>query len=334
MTTVSPGGNCPVWLQFLETIFEGNLELIEYLQRVAGYALTGNTEEHAMFFCYGTGANGKSTMLNTLAGIMGDYSAVASMETFTASQYDRHPTELAVLCGARMVTANETEEGRRWAEARIKSITGGDPITAHLMRKDPFTFIPQFKLIIAGNHKPGLGGVDEAMRRRIHFVPFGYTVPEKERNPGLPEKLRTEWAGILAWMIEGCLKWQSHKLNAPLAVKQATESYLESEDALGHWLEECCEKDPQCWEGSSALFASWKEWATRAGELAQSQRRFVQALESKGFHAERKAKARGFAGLRLKAIEKQVAALDLLKSAGMTLVTPQVISAEKHSSNT
>jgi putative DNA primase/helicase len=122
MTAVSPGGSCPVWLQFLATIFAGNDETMGYVQRLAGYALTGSTEEHAMFFCFGTDANGKSTLLNTLAGVMGDYSAVASMDTFTASHNDRHPTELAVLRGARMVTASETEEGRRWAEAKIKAI--------------------------------------------------------------------------------------------------------------------------------------------------------------------------------------------------------------------
>ena len=218
MTAVSPGGNCPVWLQFLAKIFAANGEIIEYVQRLAGYALTGSTEEHSLFFCYGTGANGKSTLLNALAGVMGDYSAVASLDTFTASHNDRHPTELAVLRGARMVTASETEEGRRWAEARIKAITGGDPITARKMRRDPFTFRPQLKLVMAGNHKPGLGSVDEAIRRRFHLIPFDFTVPEKERDPGLAEKLHAEWPGILAWMIQGCLKWQSQKLNAPAAV--------------------------------------------------------------------------------------------------------------------
>jgi putative DNA primase/helicase len=130
-------------------------------------------------------------------------------------------------------------------------------------------------------------------------------------------------------MIEGCLKWQSLKLNAPLAVKQATEIYLESEDALGQWIEECCEKDPLCWQGSSELFASWKDWAARTGELARTQRRFVQALESRGFEVQRKAKARGSAGLRLKPIAKQSVALELLSSGGVTLVTPEIINAEK-----
>jgi len=263
---------------------------------------------------------------------MGDYSAVASMETFTASHNDRHPAELAVLRGARMVTRSETEQGRRWAEARIKNLTGGDPITVRFMRHNPFTFTPQFKLVMAGNHKPGLAGVDEAIRRRIHLIPFAYTIPEKDRDGGLPEKLKAEWPGILAWMIDGCLKWRSQKLNAPAAVMQATATYLESEDALGQWLEECCEQDPACWEGSSTLFSSWKPWADGKRETVGSQRRFVQALESKGFEVKRKSKARGFSGLRLKAEMKQELAFDLLQESGMTLVTSEKVN-QKNEAN-
>lgn len=229
ITAVSPGGYCPLWNKVLTQIFAGDQVLIDYLQRVAGYFLTGSTAEHVLFFCYGTGANGKSTVLNTLSGIMASYCAVAQMETFTASKADRHPTELAMLRGARLVTANETEQGRRLAEARIKSVTGGDPITARQMRQDPFTFFPQFKLAMAGNHKPGLSGVDEAIRRRIHLIPFAVKIPEEDRDQDLPEKLKAEWPGILAWMIEGCLKWQAIGLKPPDAVKKATEIYLESE---------------------------------------------------------------------------------------------------------
>ena len=252
---------------------------------------------------------------------MASYCAVAPMETFTASNADRHPTELAMLRGARLVTAKETEQGRRLAEARIKSITGGDPITARQMRKDPFTFLPQFKLGMAGNHKPGLSGVDEAIRRRIHLIPFAVRIPEDDRDEDLPEKLKAEWSGILAWMNEGCLKWQATGLKPPDAVKKATETYRESEDSLGQWIEECCETGPHYWVGSSELFASWKPWADGKGESSLSQRRFVQALESKEFKQQRKAKARGFAGLRL----KQEATVALPQGGGMTLVTSKIM---------
>jgi putative DNA primase/helicase len=322
-TAVSPSGTCPLWITFLVKTFAGDEQLIEYVQRVAGYALTGKTSEHAMFFCYGTGANGKSTMLNTLSGILGDYCAVPQIETFTASNTDRHPTEMAMLRGARIVIANETEEGRRWAEAKIKAVTSGDPITARQMRQDPFTFVPQFKLIMAGNHKPGLSGVDEAIRRRMNLIPFAVTIPENDRDPELFEKLKNEWPGILAWMIEGCLKWQKKGLQPPVAVQKATELYLESEDTLTLWTDECCEKEVAAWEKSSDLFDSWKEWADRAAEYVGSQKRFVQALEAKGFKQQRKNKGRGFLGVRLKEKDKKAA---LYQS--MTLVSPNPVSSK------
>ena len=177
-TSVAPAGDCPRWLKFLREITRGDEALIEYLRRVAGYALSGQTTEHALFFAFGTGANGKSVFVNALAGILGDYHRTAPIEAFVASSGDRHPTELAGLRGARLVTAIETEEGRRWAEAKIKALTGGDRIAARFMRQDFFEFDPQFKLLIAGNHRPGLRSVDEFIRRRFHLIPFDVTILE------------------------------------------------------------------------------------------------------------------------------------------------------------
>jgi putative DNA primase/helicase len=179
----------------LRRITAGDDRLVSYLQRAFGYALTGNVREHALFFGYGTGANGKGVTLNTLAGILGDYHESAPIETFTASSGDRHPTELADLRGARLVTATETEEGRRWAESRIKMLTGGDRVKARFMRQDFFEYNPQFKLFITGNHKPSLRSVDEAIRRRFHLIPFTVTIPPEQRDPDLAEKLKTEWPG-------------------------------------------------------------------------------------------------------------------------------------------
>lgn len=170
IAAVGPGGHCPTWLKFIVRVTAGSRDLQQYLQRVAGYALTGLTTEHALFFLYGLGANGKSVFVNTIAGILGEYHRTAPIETFTATSLDRHPTDLAGLRGARLVTASETEEGRRWAESRIKQMTGGDKIAARFMRGDFFEFAPQFKLLIAGNHKPGLRSVDEAIRRRFNLM--------------------------------------------------------------------------------------------------------------------------------------------------------------------
>ena len=241
ITAVPPGGDCPTWLAFLERVTGGDRDLIGYLRRVCGYALTGITREHALFFLYGTGANGKSVFVSTVAGILAGYHTTAPIETFTASQSERHPTDLAGLRGARLVTAVETEEGRRWAESKIKTLTGGDKISARFMRQDFFEFIPNFKLAIAGNHKPGLRSVDEAIRRRLNLIPFAVTIPPVERDLELAEKLKAEWPGILAWMINGCLQWQANGLQRPEAVKAATASYLEAEDGFAAWIEDCCE---------------------------------------------------------------------------------------------
>src|SRR4051812_40017420 len=177
------------------------------MQRVVGYSLTGITREHAMFFAYGTGGNGKSVMLDTVAGIMGDYHTTAPIDTFTVSMGDRHPTEVADLVGARLVTAIETEQGRAWAEARIKMLTGGDRVKARFMRQDFFEFRPQFKLMVAGNHQPVLRVVDEAIKRRFNLLPFEVTMPTAERDPDLTEKLKAEWPAILRWSLDGCLAW-------------------------------------------------------------------------------------------------------------------------------
>ena len=166
VTAVAPGIGCPTWYDFLDRVTGGDYELQGFLQRMTGYALTGSTREHSLFFLYGVGANGKSVFNNTVSGIAADYATTAPMDMFLASHNERHPTDLASLRAARLVTASETEEGRRWAESKIKAITGGDKITARFMRQDFFEFTPSFKLIIIGNHKPGLRNIDEAIRRR------------------------------------------------------------------------------------------------------------------------------------------------------------------------
>jgi putative DNA primase/helicase len=301
IATAEPAGDCPRWLAFLDDVTGGDVELQRFLQRMAGYCLTGSTRDHALFFLYGTGGNGKGVFLNTLTKVLGEYARVAPMETFTESKSDRHPTELAMLQGARLVVAQETEEGRRWAESRIKSMTGGDPITARWMRGDFFTFVPQFKLVIAGNHKPGLRAVDEAIRRRLYLIPFAITIPPERRDPHLPDALLAEAGGILRWAIEGCLAWQREGLNPPKAVRDTTADYLEAQDSLQAWIEDCCEVNPNRWELPGALFASWKAWAEKAGEPFGTQRSFGDRLEASGFLRSKTNGTRRHIGLALKA---------------------------------
>ncbi len=184
-TSVGPEtGAAALWLRFMDQATNGDAELQRFLQQIAGYCLTGITREHALFFLYGPGGNGKGTFVNTLARIMGDYAIAAAMDVFTASKYDRHPTDLADLSGARLVSASETEEGRAWAESRIKQLTGGDPIKARFMRRDFFQYQPEFKLVFLGNHKPVLNNVDDAARRRFDVTPLHAQASETRPGSG------------------------------------------------------------------------------------------------------------------------------------------------------
>lgn len=167
------------------------------------------------------------------------------------------------------------------------------------MRQDFFEYTPQFKLVIAGNHKPGLRSVDEAIRRRFHLVPFTVTIPPAERDPNLREALKAEWPGIAAWMIEGCLEWQRIGLKPPAAVLDATAAYLEAEDAMSAWIDDCCSRDPSSWGFANELFQSWKLWAEAAGEFVGSAKRFGQNLETRGFPSQRKRDGRGYVGIDL-----------------------------------
>ncbi len=293
---------CPIWRQFLVEVTGGDIELQAYLQRMAGYALTGSTQEHALFFLYGTGANGKSVFVNTLATLLGDYAANAPMDTFMETRTDRHPTDMAGLRGARFVAAIETEQGRRWAESKLKNLTGGDKISARFMRQDFFEFWPQFKLFVAGNHKPAIRNIDEAMKRRLHLIPFTITVPPERRDKHLQHKLLAERDGILAWAVQGCLDWQRRgRLDPPPSVRQATEEYFEAEDALGRWLDERCVREDSARSLTAELFGDWKLWAEAAGEFIGSQRRFSDLLITRGLEKWRNtAGVRGFRGIGLK----------------------------------
>lgn len=305
ITAAGPAGECPKWMAFLEKIFTADHELIDYIQKVFGYCLTGSIREHALFFGFGTGGNGKSVLLTTASKIFGDYARTAPIETFIATYQAGHPTDLAGLAGARLVSCTETEEGRKWAESKIKALTGGDVVTARFMRQDFFDFVPTFKLFIAGNHKPGLRGVDESIRRRFHLIPFLVSIPEADQDKRLSEKLQQEWPGIPAWMIEGARKWVEEGLDRPMAVRQATDQYLEAEDTLASWIEDRCELGANFRAPRGALFASWKGWAERAGEFVGTQRQFYERLESRGFEASKIEGERLFKGLRLKPIEEE-----------------------------
>ncbi len=302
-TAVAPGGEAPLWDSCLDVWTDGDGELKAFKQRLFGYCLTGSTREHVLPFFLGGGGNGKGVELNTVMAVMGDYAGGASTDTFTAAQGDRHPADLAMLRGRRLVVAQEVEQGRRWDEARLKSLTGGDPVTARFMRGDFFTFTPTFKVVVAANHKPGLRSVDEAIRRRLLLIPFTVTIPPEKRDPRLPERLKAEWPGILAWMIRGCLAWQAEGLRPPSRVLDASAAYFEDQNAFQAWLDEATLAGPGLVAATSALYTSWKSWADARGEWAGTARHLSERLQSAGFEAVKDTvglRGRGFRGLGLK----------------------------------
>jgi putative DNA primase/helicase len=290
-----PGTPHPLWSAFLDRITAGNVELQQFLQRFFGYGLTGETSEHCFVFAYGTGANGKSTLINTIAKIFADYTTIADVGTFIASNHERHPTDVAKLHGARLVIAQETEKGRRWDETKIKTMTGGDKMTARFMRQDFFDFTPTFKLFVTGNHKPHLDTVDVAMRRRLLLVPFTVQIPPEERDLDLPHKLEAEWPAILRWCIDGCLEWQRIGLAPPAIVTDATTAYFDDQDVVRQWLDECTTEAPFAFTPVKTLFGSWRceEQHLPPGNL----KTLSEAIADRGF--ERKRRKAGYGFLKL-----------------------------------
>ena len=279
----------------------GDAALAAFLQRFLGYALTGETCEHVLVYGLGEGGNGKSVFANTVRGILGDYAAVAAPDLFAQGAERRagsgrtaHSTEIAMLDGARLVTASETEEGRVWADGRLKLLTGGDPVTARFLGSDPFTFTPRFKLLVLGNHMPVLRTVDAAIRRRLCIVPFATRPAAPDQR--LEAKLKAEWPGILRWMIEGCLAWHRDGLAPPDSVGAATSAYLGSQDIVGQFLLDACETGPAHADTAAALYAAWCAYAKAAGEPPGPQRRFRDAAGAARHGARTHAAGAGVSG--------------------------------------
>lgn len=299
LSNSKPDGSSQLWLDFLARATDNDQALVDYLQRIAGYALCGDPSEECLLFFYGPGGNGKGTFLDSIQYAMGEYAVTAGMETFTESRGDRHPTELAKLAGARLVVSQEVEEGKYWNESRIKTMTGRDIVTARFMSKDFFEYRPQFTLMISGNNKPSFKTVDDSIRRRLHLIPFNANILKDQRDTGMKEKLRAQADGIMAWMVQGCLEWQRQGLNPPPAVLEATNEYLEEEDTLSLWVKECCSLGKTHTESNSDLYASFKVWKEARGEGVQSQKKFSTNLVKMGFKRDRNMTLRFLLGLKL-----------------------------------
>ena len=274
----------------------------EFMQRLCGYALTGSVREQKFFFLYGTGGNGKSVFLNTLSGIAGDYFARMPARALMARRHSEHSTEIAGLAGARFVTASEIPAGQSWNEPLIKDLTGGEMIAARKMRADYSNFKPQMTLMIAGNHQPRIGAVDPAMRRRMVLIPFATKVPNPD--PKLEEKLREEWPYILNWMIQGAVRWQKKDgLAIPEEVVAASDEYLDDQDVIGQFIEDCVEDAPGGFVTTTSAFNVYLVWCSENHQNPVSRDAFQKSLKERGFAPHRKTSGRGFKDITVNANE-------------------------------
>ncbi len=262
-----PKATCPLWEKTLDLFFKGNSKLIAYFQEICGYALVGEVRDHILPVCFGTGQNGKSTILGALLDTFGpDYAMKCPPEMLMARGYDSHPTDRADLFGKRLVVAIETESGRRLNETLVKELTGGDRIRARRMRENFWEFQPTHTVIMGTNHKPVVQGTDHAIWRRLRLVPFSVTVEAGQDDKAMPHKLRNERPGILAWCVRGCLRWQENGLIEPAEVSEATAEYRSEQDILGSFIAEHAIKDPSVRCRCGDLFAKYKKWAEESGE--------------------------------------------------------------------
>ena len=297
-----PLATCPRWLAFLRRVAGGSEDLVRFLQRAVGYSLTGSVREQVLFLLHGTGANGKSTFLETVRALIGDYFVQADFTSFVARPTSDAPrNDLARLAGARMVAAVEADAGQSLAEATVKQITGGDTITARMLYGEFFDFRPAFKLWLAANHKPNIRGGDLGIWRRIRLIPFVVTIPEHERDPNLPDALRAELPGILNWAIEGCLAWQRDGLGAPAEVRNATASYREEMDILGDFVDGRCFLGPEERVTAKELYDAYTAWCGENGDAVLSPKGLARRLREKGLQAVKASKGvRCWQGIRLR----------------------------------
>ncbi|QDS97705.1 DNA primase family protein [Adhaeretor mobilis] len=287
-----PGADAVLWTDTLDTIFARDTELIGFVQRLLGSALVGEVHDHILPIFYGSGANGKSVLIETAMAAMGDYSMKAPAGLLVARRNESHPTELADLYRTRLVAITETGDGQRLDERLVKELTGGDTIRARRMREDFWQFAPSHLALMVTNHKPIVRGVDYGIWRRLRLVPFEVTIPEEKQDRQLSQKLRAELPAILKWMVQGCLDWQKQGLAAPPQVMAATDDYKAESDTFGLWFEERCTAGERFQCKASQSFTNYKQWADENNERAMNQRkfgerigeRFTKERRNDGFH--------------------------------------------------
>lgn len=280
-----PGAPCPLWLAFLRQIFANDPEILAYIQRVVGYCLTGITTEHAMFFCYGVGANGKSVMWTVLQDMLGDYAIQADSDLLIVPKgADKHSTEMADLIGARLAMVTEVKRGRTLDEARLKQLAGGDRVAARKMRQDNVQFQMQAKLVMAANHRPPVDAFDYGTWRRIFLINYGVVIPDDQQDTGLAVKLATERAGILNWAIDGLRDYlKLGGLKPPESVRQDVAEYRSDMDVFSRFIRECCSVGEERKMRPGQARKAYCVWARDEGFGSRSSRWFAQQMKDRGF---------------------------------------------------
>jgi putative DNA primase/helicase len=279
---------------------DGNEDIIGFLKRAVGYSMTGDITERSIFLLHGIGSNGKSTFINAISNILGDYGQSASFTSFISKKNTYIPNDIARMQGKRFISSLESEEGTQFSEALIKQLTGGDTITARFLNREFFDFKPQFKLWLAANHKPTIKGTDNAIWLRIKLIPFDVIIPEFEQDRYLGDKLEKELPGILNWAVAGCLEWQKEGLKVPEGVSFATQNYREEMDILGIYIKERCIVNPMVSASSHDLFNDYKMWCEESREKALTQNRFGRKMTERGFVIDRSTSKRFRKGIGLK----------------------------------
>ncbi|MGJ6961148.1 DNA primase family protein [Streptosporangium sp. G11] len=297
-------GDDTEWLAFLARILP-DPEVRAFVQRLAGYSMLGKVVEHVMPIWTGTGANGKGTLRDALMAAFGDYAIEIDPAMLMEAKHERHGAFKMRLRGARLVFCSETEKGRRFAEATMKRLVGGDPIEANLMHKNPITFIPSHTLIMLTNHLPAVSGDDPAVWRRLLVVPFDVVIPEQERDGKLPDRLRAAAPAILAWAHQGWLDYQQQGLNPPEAVRARTQEYQASSDALGRFLDDRTIGTPHGVVKARELYTAWTQWCYAFGEEPGTEKAFAESMDKRGHEKKKRSVGMTYLGLILAADEEE-----------------------------
>ncbi|MFA5558714.1 MAG: phage/plasmid primase, P4 family, partial [Methanofastidiosum sp.] len=295
-----PDAKCPMWENFLHEIFEGNLELIDYIQKAIGYSMTSDDREQVLFFLHGLGQNGKTTFLNIIMTLLGEYAKDADPSTFMDKKFDGGPkNDVARLKGARFVRSSEIAEGKYLDEDFIKRVTGHEGLTARFLYGEIFDFTPKFKLWMISNNKPTIRGSDFAIWRRLMTIPFNYRVPNDKRDKTLEAKLDSELPGILNWAIAGCIKWLSEGLNPPEIVVLANTEYKDEMDPLKDFLDDICNIGVVAKIPAGELYSAYRTYCYCMRIETISQQSFGRRLTHLGLKKSREFDGRYWEGIEI-----------------------------------